>query len=128
MGLVSTCWQIILWCLAEKTLRLSVIIVCRFLLEIRQQNAHPNGTSQTHQASPINSFHAVAQHVGNSVVEEFGDSFFNESFSMPQPQGDTMELQDIIPRGQSEDGRVSLTEFPWATGDIGNLEEGRVTE
>jgi len=118
----------ILWSLAEKTYRLSVIIVCRFLLEIHQQDSHPNGTSRTHQASLKNSFHAVAQHVGNSVAEEFGDSFFNESFSMSQPQGDTMELQDIIPQGQSEDGRISLTEFPWATGDIGNLEEGRVTE
>jgi len=118
----------ILWSLAEKAYRLSVIIVCRFLLGIRQQNSHPNGTSQTHQASPMNSFHAVAQHVGNSVAEEFGDSFFNESLAMSQSHGESMELQDITPQTQFEDGRVSLTEFPWATGDIGALEQGRVAE
>jgi len=118
----------VLWSLAEKAYRLSVIIVCRFLLEIRQQNTHPNGTSQTHQASLKNSFHAVAQHVGNSVAEEFGDSFFNESFAISQSHEESMELQEISPQAHSEDGRVSLTEFPWATGDIGVLEEGMVSE
>jgi len=117
-----------LWYLAEKTYRLSVIFVCRFLLEIRQQNSHPNGTSQTHQASPMESFHAVAQHIGNSVAEEFGDSLLNQSFSISHPHEEGMELQDITPQGQYEEGRVSLTECPWATGDIGDLEGGRVAE
>ena len=117
-----------LWYLAEKTCRLSVIIVCRFLLEIRQQNSHTNGTSQTYQASPMNSFHPVSQHVGNSVAEEFGDSFFNESFARSQSQGESMELQVITPQAQPDEGRVSLTEFPWVTGDIGGLEEGRFAQ
>jgi len=47
---------------------------------------------------------------------------------MSQSPGEGMELQNITPQAQSEDGRVSLTEFPWATGDICGLEGGMVAE
>jgi len=47
---------------------------------------------------------------------------------MSQSHEESMELQEISPQAHSEDGRVSLTEFPWATGDIGDLEQGRVAE
>jgi len=57
---------------------LSVIIVCRFLLDIRERNAHPNMTSgdSIPLASPMTSFvaPAPARHLRDTLVEDLGDA------------------------------------------------------
>jgi len=76
---------------------LSIILICRFFLDIRQRNDHPNGTSQSSQ--PVGSFHAVAQRIHTAVVEEFGDPSF--------------ELRDMD--SHHKEAVVDLENFPWAT-------------
>jgi hypothetical protein len=88
--------------------------MCHFILDMRQWNAHPNGT--THSPSAINSFHAAAQRAGAAVIEEFGDPLYNESLresqssrevsgsvGEPQSTGEGIELADIHPQTQPTD-------------------------
>ncbi|KAF8574279.1 hypothetical protein K439DRAFT_1624460 [Ramaria rubella] len=91
---------------------LSVIIVCRFHLDLQQRNYHPNGTNSSHTL-PLGSFHAVTERIHRAVVYEFGDLSFNESFATEASQQD-FELQTI----QSANGvaEINLQEFPWAGG------------
>jgi hypothetical protein len=92
---------------------LSVIIICQFLLDIRQSNKHPNGISST--SLPIQSFQAAAQCFHNAIVEEFGDSNFAESFGEEPSQGD-VELEEM--HSQHIEAVIDIAEFLWATGEI----------
>ncbi|KAF8585206.1 hypothetical protein K439DRAFT_1616151 [Ramaria rubella] len=101
---------------------LSVILICHFHLDLQQRNEHPNGSNISH-SFPLSSFHAVTERIHRAVVDEFGDLSFNESFGTEASQED-IELQAIhSPSGVAE---IDLQEFPWAGGDIGDEEAGRV--
>ncbi|KAF8574289.1 hypothetical protein K439DRAFT_1624441 [Ramaria rubella] len=101
---------------------LSTIIICRFHLDLKQRNDHPNGSNTSHSL-PLGSFHAVTERIHRAVVDEFGDLSFNESFGTEGEQED-IELQDMqFPSGAAE---IDLQEFPWAGGDIGDEEAGPV--
>jgi hypothetical protein len=58
-------------------IRVSNIVVCRFLVELRQYNANTGDSSTvaTFQKAPvpIGSFHAAFRGMGQSIVEEFGE-------------------------------------------------------
>ncbi|KAF8579111.1 hypothetical protein K439DRAFT_1620798 [Ramaria rubella] len=101
---------------------LSLIIICRFHLDLQQRNDHSNGSTTSHSL-PFDSFHAFKERIYRAVVDEFGDLSFNESFGTKVSQED-IELQDIqSPSGVAE---IDLQEFPWAGGDIGDEEAGPV--
>ncbi|KAF8574557.1 hypothetical protein K439DRAFT_1624236 [Ramaria rubella] len=101
---------------------LSVIIICRFHLDLQQINDHPNGSTTSHSL-PLGSFHAVKERIHRAIVDEFGDLSFNESFGMEVSQ-EGIELQTIqSPSGVAE---IDLQDFPWAGGDIGDEEAGPV--
>ncbi|KAF8575777.1 hypothetical protein K439DRAFT_1542728 [Ramaria rubella] len=101
---------------------LSAIIICHFHLDLQQRNHHPNGGITSH-SPPLSSFHAVTERMHRAVVDEFGDLSFNESFETDGSQQD-IELQAIQSPGGVEE--ISLQEFPWAGGDIGDEEVGPV--
>ena len=100
---------------------LSIIIVCRFLLDIHHRNEHPNGSTNPSLPLASGSFHAAAQHIQDVIMEEFGDPPFEQSSTQEQQQG-SIELQEV----QSQNGEavvqqdnpmlttaaVYLTEFP----------------
>ncbi|KAF8574550.1 hypothetical protein K439DRAFT_1624232 [Ramaria rubella] len=101
---------------------LSVILICRFHLDLQQRNDHPNGSNTSHSL-PLDSFHAVKERIHRAVVDEFGDLSFNESFGTEGSQ-EGIELQAMqSPSGVAE---IDLQEFPWAGGDIGGEEAGPV--
>ncbi|KAF8573868.1 hypothetical protein K439DRAFT_1624751 [Ramaria rubella] len=101
---------------------LSIIIICRFHLDLQQRNDHPNGSTTSHSL-PLGSFHAVTERIHRAVVDEFGDLSFNESIGTEGSQED-IELQNMqSPSGVAE---IDLQEFPWAGGDIGDEEAGPV--
>ncbi|KAF8511175.1 hypothetical protein JB92DRAFT_2935870 [Gautieria morchelliformis] len=62
---------------------LSVIVLCRFLMDIRYRNDHPNGT--TRPSIRTMSFHAVLRRTGDMIIEEFGDG---EPREQPKPYDD----------------------------------------
>ncbi|KAF8585215.1 hypothetical protein K439DRAFT_1616156 [Ramaria rubella] len=101
---------------------LSIIIICRFHLDLQQRNDHPHGSNTSHSL-PLGSFHAVTEKIHRAVVDEFGDLSFNESFGTEESQED-IELQDI--QSASGGAEIDLQEFPWAGGDIGDEEAGPV--
>ncbi|KAF8579755.1 hypothetical protein K439DRAFT_1620295 [Ramaria rubella] len=101
---------------------LSVILICRFHLDLQQRNEHPNGSITSHSL-PLGSFHAVTERIHRAVVDEFGDLSFNESFGTEASQED-IELQDM--QSPSAAAEIDLQEFPWAGGDIGDEEAGPV--
>jgi hypothetical protein len=94
-------------------------------LDIRHQNAHPNGSSITYSLLPVNSFHAAVQHAGAAVIAEFGDTMFNESFTKYQSSRDSIE-QETCHQPQVSEAAVDLGEFPWALGEIRQLERAEV--
>ncbi|KAF8572533.1 hypothetical protein K439DRAFT_1625716, partial [Ramaria rubella] len=101
---------------------LSVILICRFHLELQQRNDHPNGSNTSHSL-PLGSFHAVKERIHRAVVDEFGDLSFNDSFGTEGSQAD-IELQAL--QTSSEVAEIDLQEFPWAEGDIEDEEAGPV--
>ncbi|KAF8511173.1 hypothetical protein JB92DRAFT_389516 [Gautieria morchelliformis] len=62
---------------------LSVIVLCRFLMDIRYRSVHPNGTTQPNIRT--RSFHAVLRRTGDMIIEEFGDG---EPRKQPKPYDD----------------------------------------
>jgi hypothetical protein len=113
---------------SDHSYRLSTLLICRFLLDIRHLNAHPNGISTTHNSLPITSFHAAARHAGDAVVEEFGDPLFNSCFTDSQSRTEALELSDLQPQPQPSEPTVDLTELPQATGESGDIEQAPVSD
>jgi hypothetical protein len=88
-------------------------------LDIWEKNSHPNGTSSTHL--PIRSFHAATQHIHNVLIEEFGDSSFNES-AREEPLQEDIEPEEI--NSHHAEVAVNPVGFPCATGEMRELERG----
>jgi len=51
----------------------SALLVLRFFLDLRDRNAHPNGTSQTRDLATFSSFKAAARNISDAVVEDLRD-------------------------------------------------------
>jgi len=64
----------------------------------------------------------VAQRIHNSVVEEFGDSYLDQ---MSGTEASEVEVEDFPEQDAQQtvdlDAAIELQEFPWATGDIGDI-------
>jgi len=97
---------------------ISVILVCQFHLELHKRNSHPNGTPFD-APPPSGSFKAATQQVHGAIIEEFGDLNFNESLGGELSQGG-IGLQDVESHHTEE--HIDLQEFPWETGELGEIE------
>jgi hypothetical protein len=64
--------------MSNPTCSLSVIIVCRCHLSLKERVAHPNGTTHS-EHHPVTSFRAAARKIHNSLMEEFGDPSVDET-------------------------------------------------
>lgn len=73
--------------------RISEILVCRFFLDIRQFSSHPNDSSQTRTSLSVTSFQAATGRIKDPISEEFGDRYFDETFSVSQDRGDVSAME-----------------------------------
>ncbi|KAF8527142.1 hypothetical protein BU17DRAFT_61775 [Hysterangium stoloniferum] len=100
----------------------SVILFLRFFLDLRQLNAHPNGTSQTKHLEPCPSFKAAARRILNTIIEDLGDP---EDEALFASQARSVSAQVLGPlAGNDSSPAVNLEEFPWAgvAGILDNVE------
>jgi len=105
-------WMVLIYW-ADLIDSLSAIIICRFFLDIRQRNQHPNQTTSTPQT--IGSFHAATQQLQNAIMEEFGDPAFNMSSEEYHPS-EHLEL----PQVQANQPEPFTTWMPLGTWDTGD--------
>ncbi|KAF8512457.1 hypothetical protein BU17DRAFT_69223 [Hysterangium stoloniferum] len=66
----SSFWKILKF---QSLAFVSVILDLRFFLDLRDRNAHQNGTSQTRDEALCSSFKAAAQKFSNAIVDDLGD-------------------------------------------------------
>ncbi|KAF8518655.1 hypothetical protein BU17DRAFT_66286 [Hysterangium stoloniferum] len=101
----------------------SVILVLRFFLDLREQNVHPNGTSQTKDEAPCSSLKAAAWKFSNAIIEDLGDPE-DEQFVGSQVTGSgTVSERVLRPTASDAENKdssaaVDLVEFPWAAGRL----------
>jgi len=108
----------------------SVILVLRFFLDLREWNAHPNGTSQTKDLSPCSSWKAVARKLSHAIIKDLGDPEDEAMFASQATSHGSVSRQVLRPTASDAENNdlfptVTLEEFPWATGRLGGREMGR---
>jgi len=108
----------------------SVILVLRFFLDLREWNAHPNGTSQTKDLSPCSSWKAVAWKLSHAIIEDLGDPEDEAMFASQATSPGSVSRQVLRATASDAENNdlfptVNLEEFPWATGRLGGGEIGR---
>jgi len=106
---------------------ISVILVLRFFLDLRQWNTHPNGTSQTRDLTPCSSWKAVARKFSNSIIEHLGDPEDEALFASQATNPGSVSRQVLRPTASDAENNnlyptVNLEEFPWAAGRLGDGE------
>jgi len=84
------------------------------------RDQHPNGISPLSVSIKI-ILHGVAQRIHNSVVEEFWESYLDQTSGIGASEAE-MEDQPEQDAHQTTDPAIELQEFPWATGNIGDIE------
>jgi len=108
------------------------LLVLRFFLDLRERNAHLNGTSRTRDLAPLSSFKVAARSISNAIIEGLGDPkdealFVNrasdENVSGPalHPSANDAENNDSSANeadNNDSSPTVNLVEFPWAAGDL----------
>jgi hypothetical protein len=94
--------------------------MCHLLLDIRHLHARSNAASQN--SIPTNIFHGPTQHARHDLLEEFSDPPSNDSVVTTHSNQEDPELETIHSGPPASDGDVNIGEFPWADGDIGDLE------
>ena len=95
--------------------RLIPIIVCRFILEIRELHSHPSWTSRSYSSLPLSNFKAATGNANDGGIDRFDDDFVKESiFAMfgshlgeldmeehvaaaPAPHDETINLEELSP-------------------------------
>jgi len=82
----------------------SLILILRFFLDLREWNAHQCGTSQTRDLAPCSSFMAAARKLSNSIIEDLGDPEDEALFTSHATSG-IASRQVVRP-----------TAFPWPPG------------
>ncbi|KAF8573381.1 hypothetical protein K439DRAFT_981295 [Ramaria rubella] len=71
---------------------LSIIMICRFHLELQKRNECPNGTKASPSHSTLSTFRAATERIHQSVMDDFGDLEFNESLGA-EASNQNVELQ-----------------------------------
>ncbi|KAF8518265.1 hypothetical protein BU17DRAFT_66507 [Hysterangium stoloniferum] len=105
----------------------SMILILRFFLDLRERNAHPNGTSQTRDLEPCSSFRAAMRKFSNAIIEDLGDPEDGSLFASQTTHSGTVSGQALRPSaGEAENNdstpAVNLEEFPWAAGRLDHIE------
>jgi len=105
----------------------SFILVLRFLLDLREWNAHPNGTSETKDLSPCSSWKAAARKLSNAIIEDLGDPEDEALFARQATSPGSVSRQVLRPTASDAENDdsfpiVNLEEFPWAAGRLGDGE------
>jgi len=105
----------------------SSILVLRFFLDLREWNAHPNGTLQTKDLSPRSSWKAVARKLSNSIIEHLGDPEDEALFASQGTSPGSVSRQVLRPTASDAENNdsfptVNLEEYPWAAGSLGGGE------
>ncbi|KAF8512465.1 hypothetical protein BU17DRAFT_69231 [Hysterangium stoloniferum] len=96
----------------------SVILVLRFFLDLREQNAYQNGTFHTRDEEPCSSFKAAAGKFSNAIIEDLGDPE-DEQFVGSQVTGSGSVLGRVLRPTASDaankdsSAAVDFVDFPW---------------
>jgi hypothetical protein len=91
---------------------LSIIIVCRFYLTLKERHSRLNNPSLP--TLSFTSFLAARQSVHNAVVVEFGDPCLSQIFSTETFEDAYQESGQSLEEARS--AGIELGEFPWAIG------------
>ena len=91
-----TCAEQVSWnqaCGRQLKIRsLSVILICRFHLDLQERNAHPNAnTAGGLPTISIGSFRVASQRMHDAVIAEFGDSHVGTEGSRPREAVGTLD-------------------------------------
>ncbi|KIJ31108.1 hypothetical protein M422DRAFT_267317 [Sphaerobolus stellatus SS14] len=99
-------------------LRISILLLCRFILEIRKFDDHiPSVPSFSIESRP--GIQGRLQRFQESILESFGSSILNrESRSVGELSGPSPD------EGASTEIRITREEFPWAVGQDEELRGG----
>jgi len=108
----------------------SVILVLRFFLDLREWNAHPNGTSQTKDLSPCSSWKAAARKFSSAIIEDLGDPDDDALFASQATSPGSVSRKVLRPTASDAENddsfpTVNMEEFPWAGGRLSGGEIGR---
>jgi len=106
----------------------SSILVLRFFLDLREWNAHPNGTSQTQDLPTCSSWKAAVRTLSNAIIEDLGDPEDEALFASQATSPGSVSRQVLRPTASDAENddsfpTVNLEEFPWAAGRLGDGEE-----
>ncbi|KAF8523964.1 hypothetical protein BU17DRAFT_63599 [Hysterangium stoloniferum] len=108
----------------------STLLVLRFFLDLREQNAHPNGTSQTGElAPPYSSFKAAVRKFSNGIIEDLGDPedealFASQAMSSRKVFGQVLRPSATEAENNDSSTAVNLEEFPGTAGRLDHPEAG----
>jgi hypothetical protein len=108
----------------------SSLLILRFFLDLREWNAHPNGTSQTRDLGPCSSFKAAVRKISNAIIEDLGDPehealFASQATSSGSVSGQALRATASEAENTGSFPTVDLVEFPWATGGLDHIEDIR---
>ena len=89
---------------------LSVILICRFHLDLQRTHAHPNSSdSRTIPSISLGSFRAAVRSIHDAVLEEFGDPIPGRNQSGNESSHDDVAIPDIPTAIADEE--IELTEL-----------------
>ncbi|KAF8510639.1 hypothetical protein BU17DRAFT_69974 [Hysterangium stoloniferum] len=102
---------------------ISILLVLRFFLDLRERNAHLIGTSHSWDVGPYSSFKAVAGKISNRIIEDLGDLEDEVLFTSPATSSWAVSGQVLHPSNSKAENNdstpaVDLGEFPWAGGRL----------
>jgi hypothetical protein len=105
------------------------LIVCRFLLDIREFNAHLNGASNADHSPHLSKFQAAVRSAGNAIVEEFGDPLFNQPLSTQPEASATPSGGEITHHSQGQPSAAGSYRGNFSVGIAmeGDVEKGHAT-
>ncbi|KIJ37649.1 hypothetical protein M422DRAFT_259741 [Sphaerobolus stellatus SS14] len=97
----------------------SVILVCRFILQLRKFNTRVQTVPSVNIASTPG-IRGRLQHIHETIIEEFGNSGMEYDLEM---DNDTAELEGDTTPSAGIDTEVHITadEFPWAINPVENV-------
>jgi len=106
----------------------SALLVLRFFLDLREQNAHPNGTSQTKELTHCSSFKAAARKISNGIIEDLGDPEDEALFASQAPSSGRVSrevLRHTASEGERHDSSPwgNVLEFSWVARGLVNVED-----
>ncbi|KAF8518830.1 hypothetical protein BU17DRAFT_66223 [Hysterangium stoloniferum] len=102
---------------------ISILLVLRFFLNLREWHAHRNGTPRTRDLTPCSLYKATVRNFSNAIIDELGDPEDEALFASQAMMVSGQLLRQSVSEAENNDSHpiVNLEEFPWAL----DHEEGR---